>query len=213
MNFDELINFLEKRLKEPIPGLDAHDKMKPKLANGDPINFRHPNPPKESGVLILINNVNNKAHFPLIQRPNYAGVHSGQIALPGGKKESTDKNLFATALRETEEEIGVAKSSIHIIGSLSTFYVAVSNFMVLPVIGMIDQAPKFLPDNREVVEIINPKVSDLVNGSNKKEKELTARGGVKLLSPYFELENKTVWGATAMILSEFEAILNDFEPK
>ena len=99
MNFDELINFLEKRLKEPIPGTDAHNRMKPKLANGAPIEFHHPATPREGAVLILINRIGGEAHFPLIQRPNYEGVHSGQIALPGGEKEATDKSLVDTAIR------------------------------------------------------------------------------------------------------------------
>ena len=210
MNFDEVINFLRERLSKPMPGAEAHDKMKPKLKNGSSINIKHPKKPREGAVLILINNLNGKAHFPLIQRPEYEGVHSGQIALPGGKKEEVDSDLIATALRETEEEIGIAKSEIKVIGSLSPFFVAVSNFMVLPVVGMMDGEPDFLPDSREVVEVINPAVADLVNEENRKEKELPARGGITLLSPYFELSEKTVWGATAMMLSEFNEILSGF---
>ena len=210
MNFDELIHLLEKRLSEPLPGGIAHDRMKPKLQNGTPINFKHPQPPREGAVLILLNKAEDGTRFPLIQRPNYEGVHSGQIALPGGKREASDPDLFGTALRETEEEIGVAQSSIKIIGNLSSFFVAASNFQVLPVVGMVEATPTFIPDQKEVVEVINPRISDLVDHSTKKEKDLIVRGGVKLRSPYFDLENKTVWGATAMMLSEFEAILEDF---
>lgn len=211
MNFDELILFLEKRLAEPLPGSAAHERMKPKLPNGSPIDFKHPQPPRQGAVLILLNKAEDGTRFPLIQRPDYEGVHSGQIALPGGKWEASDVDLFATALRETEEEIGVAQSMIKVIGSLSSFYVAASNFQVLPVVGMLEATPTFVPDEKEVVEVINPKVYDLIDGSTKKERDLIVRGGVKLRSPYFDLENKTVWGATAMMLSEFEAVLKEFE--
>lgn len=210
MNFDKLIEFLEKRLKEPTPGAIAHNRMKPKFPNGAPVQIKHPKPPKEGAVLILLNNQQGKAHFPLIQRPTYEGVHSGQIALPGGKMESTDVSLLDTALRETEEEIGIRKSDVQIIGTLSSFYVAASNYNVLPVIGKFESEPRFIPDKREVDEVINPRVIDLIDKPKKKEKELIVRGGVRLISPYFHLEKKIVWGATAMMLSEFEAILSDF---
>jgi len=210
MNFDELTHFLENRLKGYKPGESAHNLMKPRLANGAPINIKHQTPPRDGAVLILVNSLEGVAHFPLIQRPNYEGVHSGQIALPGGKKEVVDADLFETALRETEEEIGVDRGEIEVIGSLSSFYVAASNFQVLPVVGKIKSAPTFVLDNREVEEVINPQIADLVDGSKKKRKDLIVRGGVKLNSPYFDLQGKVVWGATAMMLSEFEAILQDY---
>ncbi len=210
MNFDEIIYFLEKRLKGTKPGAFAHNQMKPTLANGSPISIKHTSPPKKGAVLILINNINGEACFPLIQRPTYEGVHSGQIALPGGKYEPSDDDLFQTALRETEEEIGIAQQEIEVIGALSQFYVAASNYDVLPVVGRMNAAPSFRLDQREVEEVINPKLAALTNRANRKKKELLVRGNVKLDSPYFDLEGKVVWGATAMMLSEFEAILGEF---
>ena len=213
MNFDELTLFLKDRLTGAMPGETAHNAMKPRLANGAPLNIKHPTPPRPGAVLILIHSVDGIAHFPLIQRPNYEGVHSGQIALPGGKKEASDSDLFETALRETEEEIGVARNQIEVIGNLSSFYVAASNFQVLPVVGKINEPPQYILDSREVEEVINPRIADLTEASNKKRKDLLVRGGVTLNSPYFDLQGKVVWGATAMMLSEFEAILNEFAGK
>ena len=210
MNFDELIVFLEKRTQKPMPGAVAHNLMMPKLSNGAPIQIKHPSPPRESAVLILLYNKDGVPYFPLIQRPQYEGVHSGQIALPGGKQEPADRNLFETALREAEEEIGVMKSQVEVVGNLTPFYVAASNYNVLPVIGKMDHEPPFVPDLREVEEIIHPSVGDLIQADNKKEKEVIARGGVKLQSPYFDLFGKTVWGATAMMLSEFAVIMEEF---
>ncbi|WP_370087689.1 CoA pyrophosphatase [Ekhidna sp.] len=210
MNFDELIRFLEKRLQMPMPGTVAHDKMKPKMANGAPLRMKHATPPRKGGVLILLFEENGVAHFPLIQRPNYEGIHSGQMALPGGRYEHTDQDQFQTALRETEEEIGVSRDNVEIIGSLSEFFVAASNYMVLPVIGKIDHRPDFIPEPREVDDIVTPPVHHLIEPQRLKKKEMIVRNGYKLESPYFDLEGRTVWGATAMMLSELVEILKEF---
>lgn len=213
MNFDELTNFLEKRLQLSMPGAPAHDLMKPKLANGAPIRMKHATPAKEGGVLILIYENNGIAHFPLIQRPNYEGIHSGQIALPGGKMEESDVDLTYTALRETREEIGVEENEIEVIGSLSKFFVSASNYNVLPVIGKTHSIPSFIPDPHEVAGIITPPVHHLVDPTKRLEKEMVVRNGVKLVSPYFNLEQQTVWGATAMMLSELVVILEEFQSR
>lgn len=213
MNFDELTRFLEKRVQLSMPGDVAHLKMKPKMSNGSPLNLKHSTPPRKGGVLILLYEDEGKVHFPLIQRPNYDGIHSGQMALPGGRYEEEDQDQYQTALRETNEEIGVDHNKIEIIGSLSEFFVAASNYMVLPVIGKIDFKPKFIPEPREVSEIVTPPIIHLVDPMRLKEKEITVRKDFKLQCPYYDLEGRTVWGATAMMLSEMVEILKEFERK
>jgi len=210
MNFDELTGFLEKRVQKPMPGDVAHQRMKPKLADGSLLRLRHSTPPQKSGVLILLYEDEGGVRFPLIQRPNYKGIHSGQMALPGGRYEKEDLDQFHTALREAEEEIGVEKEKVAIIGGLSEFYVAASNYMVLPVIAKIDHKPAFVPEPREVDEIVTPPVNHLIDPSRLKEKEMTVRNGLRIICPYFDLEGRTVWGATAMMLSEFVAILKEY---
>ncbi|MEM6641535.1 MAG: CoA pyrophosphatase [Bacteroidota bacterium] len=210
MNFNDLVSFLQQRLQKPLPGAKAHGKMKPVMANGAPIRIKHHKAAKEGAVLILLNQVSGQPRFPLIQRPEYDGVHSGQIALPGGKKESEDTSLIATAQRETEEEIGIDRHQIRIIGNLSPFYVAASNFNVLPVVGVLYEPAIFKADPREVQEIINPAIASLLDPKNRQEGERSVGGSFKLVSPQFLLEDKEVWGATAMILSEFESILQEF---
>ncbi len=209
MNFDELISFLEKKLAGELPGEKAHSLMKPKLPNGSELKLKNSKPPKEGGVMILLFNMDGQTHFPLIQRPDYEGVHGGQMALPGGRYEKDDEDLIMTALRETREEIGVPEEKIKVIGSLSTFFVAASNYMVKPVIGVIDEKPEFIPDLREVSGIITPTIEQLIDPRFKKEKELVVRNGYKLLSPYFDLGNRIVWGATAMMLSELVVIIDE----
>ncbi|MFK7953931.1 MAG: CoA pyrophosphatase [Ekhidna sp.] len=209
MNFDELISFLEKKLKGVLPGEKAHSLMQPRLPDGTSLRLKNSKPPKEGGVLILLYNEGGEAFFPLIQRPEYEGVHSGQMALPGGKAEEEDDDLIMTALRETREEIGVSEEKIKVIGSLSRFFVAASNYMVEPVIGVIDHKPDFVPDPREVSDIITPSINELINPALRKEKELVVKNGYKLQSPYFDLSDRVVWGATAMMLSELVTILNE----
>ncbi|MEO9871412.1 NUDIX hydrolase [Ekhidna sp.] len=210
MNFDELTRFLEKRVQLPLPGNSAHELMKPRLPNGAPIKMNHASNPRKGGVLILLYRDGENTYFPLIQRPHYEGIHSGQMALPGGRFEEWDGNQYETALRETREEIGVQEGKVEIIGSLSEFFVAASNYMVLPVIGKIDHKPGFIPEPREVADIVTPAVQDLINPTNLKEKEIIVQSGFKMQCPYFELQGRTVWGATAMMLSELVEILKEF---
>ena len=210
MNFDELTRFLEKRVQKPMPGDQAHNKMKPTMADGAPLRLKHPAPPKKGGVLILLYEANGKVHFPLIQRPTYEGIHSGQMALPGGKFEKGDEDQYETALREANEEIGVLDKDIQVIGSLSEFFVAASNYMVLPVIGKIDYKPSFSPEPREVDDIITPTLDRLIATDSVKEKEMVVRNGLQMICPYYDLEGRTVWGATAMMLSEFVEIVKEY---
>src|SRR5690606_24654850 len=137
-------------------------------------------------------------------RPDYDGVHGGQISLPGGKKEEKDKDYIATAVRETEEEIGVSAKEITVLGSLTELYVSASNIQVLPVVGFCTRPPMFIPNPYEVEEIIEVSIDDLTKEKEVKFTDISVRGH-KINSPYYHLKGKVVWGATAMILSEFVA--------
>ncbi|MFY0598753.1 MAG: CoA pyrophosphatase [Cyclobacteriaceae bacterium] len=183
--------------------------MKPILPNGDRFPPLDPLKARKGAVLILFYKMEDQWYFPLIQRPLYEGVHSGQVAFPGGRKEEQDIDLFETAIRESHEEIGTEVSKINVIGSLSDFFVAVSNHLVKPVVGFYEGVPNFKPDTREVESVIEVPLEQLLDTTFLKEKEIEAASGYKLRSPYFELQNKVVWGATAMMLSELVDILNE----
>ncbi|MFY0627290.1 MAG: CoA pyrophosphatase [Reichenbachiella sp.] len=206
---NEKLGFLEKvkiELKDELPGAVAHQLMDPM-----PQGFRkwdHQNvKPKQSAVLILLYQENSEWKFPLIQRPTYVGTHSGQIALPGGKIEEEDESLTMTALRETNEEIGVRQNLVTVLGHLSEIYIPPSNFNILPVVGYVNSKPKFERDKREVESIIETDLKQLLNPINQMSREVKV--GQKRLAnvPCFLLEGNVVWGATAMILSEFVNIL------
>ncbi|MEP0366136.1 MAG: CoA pyrophosphatase [Cyclobacteriaceae bacterium] len=205
---DDLIAKLKKRLKEPLPGGQAHEKMKPILPSGARLKG-DPSKARLGAVMLLLYQDKGEWYFPLIQRPLYEGVHSGQVAFPGGRKEESDVDLFETALRESNEEIGIQAQNVEVIGTLSKFFVAVSNYMVLPVVSFHEGKPQFVPDAREVDHVIEAPLSQLMNIDLLKEKEILAASGYRLRSPYFEIEQKTVWGATAMMLSEFVDIVKE----
>ena len=163
--------------------------------------------PISSSVMILLYTNNNQICFPLIRRPKYNGIHSGQISLPGGKVESQDQNRIETALRETYEEIKVDPKLIQIIGCLTELYIPVSNYMVFPVVGAIHRKPNFIANESEVAEILEAKITFLLEEEYKKETILNVENGISIRAPYFDINNNIVWGATAMILNEFSAIL------
>ena len=208
MDLNDLTTFLSVRLKKQLPGLEASMEMSARMQDKDRARFSYKDAPKESSVMILLYEDGDTIRFPLIQRPEYPGVHSGQMALPGGKKES-DESQIETALRETGEEIGVRKASIEIIGTLSSFYVFASNFQILPVVGKLNSIPHFTPQVSEVAEIISADLKHLLDDDFRKEKTISPRAGLELRAPYFDLEGKTVWGATAMMLNELKVLLKE----
>jgi 8-oxo-dGTP pyrophosphatase MutT (NUDIX family) len=199
---------LKERLQAPLPGLQAQDEMAPPQRFEEISRYQPNAQTRRSAVLILLYPQEQKLFFPLILRPENSGVHSGQIALPGGRKDEEDIDLIHTALREAEEEIGVIVPRHHVLGQLSEFYVPPSNFLVYPVVAWLDEKPAFYPSKDEVVEIFETDLWDFVLGDKRKIKTISTKY-MQSEVPYFDLHNQTVWGATAMILSEFRWILKE----
>ncbi len=205
--FRSFVDQLESLLSMDLPGEEAQFSMAPitrkRLVEVSSENYN----PKQSAVLILLFPYNNSMHTILIQRGKYEGVHSGQIAFPGGKFEEGDVDLQQTALRESAEEIGIIPEKISVIGSLTDVYITPSNFLVKPFIGIIDQKPDFIIDSNEVEKIIPVDLFNLNDKNIRKEKSILQSGGYKIKTPYFEIEGLTVWGATAMMISELNAVV------
>jgi 8-oxo-dGTP pyrophosphatase MutT (NUDIX family) len=203
---DLLAEKLRARLALPLPGDQAHAPLRATPVGSVIPRFEHKVAPKPGSVLILLYPDNDQILFPLIKRPDYLGAHSGQISLPGGKAEPGEDYIEA-ALREGEEEVGIRKESIKVIGRLSDFFVIPSNFLVVPVIGYVNHKPLFVPDPVEVVKIISGNINELVRDESVKEKEILAAGKFRMNAPHFEIEEEIVWGATAMMLNEFRIVL------
>lgn len=205
------VDTLRQRLEDPdLPGSQAHGQMssierKQRVAVADRSTARH------SAVLMMLYEKEGEWHIPLIRRPHYDGVHGGQMALPGGKKEDQDASLQHTALRETHEEVGVILPESHVIGSLSELYIPPSNLLVTPYIALAPAPPTFTPDPREVAGIFEMPLSDFFNPNNRKEKSVTVLGKHRLKVPAFYIQEQTVWGATAMMINELIHLIEELE--
>jgi len=207
MEFDQLILHLKKRINTNLPGRDSHNKMK--------VNYREKikfpftiNKTKPAAVLLLLYPNDNQIFFYLTKRTENLKYHKGQISLPGGSKERGE-TLLETALRETEEEIGVNKNQISILGNITPLFIPVTGFMMTPFIGFISKKPLIKLDSMEVADIFSVNILDLINN----DKLITYRQikGKNLNIPYFSLNNHQVWGATSMVLSEFKDIIHLIE--
>lgn len=209
MNLVDLVGKLEQRLKLPLPGGEAHAPLRAVPAGIIKPKFEHKTPPKPGGVLILLYEEDGVIKFPLTKRPDYLGTHGGQISLPGGKAEPNE-DIITTALREAEEEIGIARRSVNVIGQLSEFFVIPSNFMVTPVIGYLEERPQFYPDPKEVVRVIEGTIDQLIRLDAVQTREILAAKIYPMMAPHFEIEGEVVWGATAMILNELRVLISDF---
>jgi 8-oxo-dGTP pyrophosphatase MutT (NUDIX family) len=164
----------------------------------------HPNA-RQSSVLLLFYPYTDTVYFPLILRPTYPGVHSGQVGLPGGGFEAADRDLIHTALREAQEEIGVDPDHVNILGQLSTLYIRPSNNLVLPVVGWAAERPTFLPDPREVALLIEASLLEFLDPANRRTEVWQLQNRTANV-PLFGIQNQVVWGATAMMLSELLAL-------
>lgn len=199
---------LRNRLTLPLPGELAHNLMRAEPVGAIKPKFEHKLPPRPGSVMILLYENGNDVLFPLTKRPDYLGTHGGQISLPGGKAESGE-TLIETALRETEEEIGIKPHEIEVLGTLSNFFVIPSNFIVTPVVGIMRTPPVFTPDPKEVEKVLHGSVNRLVATEAILTKEILAAKLFPMRAPHFEIEQEVVWGATAMILNEFRTILKE----
>jgi 8-oxo-dGTP pyrophosphatase MutT (NUDIX family) len=214
MNFQKFIHSVELELLKPLPGKDIQLRMSSIKRLREMMDQSQIIKGVKSSVLILLYPCVNEEEisFVLIQRPSYEGVHGGQISLPGGRSEDKDKDLNETALREANEEIGIDPDKIKTIGTLTELYIPPSNYLVLPFLGYTYEKPIFKPDPQEVAEIIEIKLNDFLNDNNIRYKDIFVRPGLHVYGPCFEIENHTIWGATAMILNEFREILKKIKP-
>ncbi|MFH6963472.1 NUDIX hydrolase [Flavobacterium plurextorum] len=215
MDFQDFLKFVPNLIPIELPAELAHMKMAPKerleaLKNS---NLEAKNP-RIAAVMMLLYPKKDKTHLVLIVRNAYNGVHSSQIAFPGGKYENTDLDFRETALRETHEEIGVAPEKIEVIKDFTPMYIPPSNFLVHPFLGISNEELSFYPDIREVAAIIELPLSVFLSDEIIIDATLSTSYANDVLVPAFNIQNHIVWGATAMILSELRDVLKiGFESK
>jgi 8-oxo-dGTP pyrophosphatase MutT (NUDIX family) len=214
MDLSSLIEHIGQRLQEPLPGRKAQLSLFSEQGLSEYKNrFQRyeqevdPATTRQSGVMIMLYEKEGKIFFPLIQRPEYDGVHSGQIALPGGKKEESDKDIIETALRETFEEVGIEKSEIQILGTLTPVYIPPSRFWVNVVLGYHSAIPSFTPDDHEVASIIEFPLTRLFEENNFEERGVITSGNLTMKAPGYLYQDYFIWGATSMILGELKEVV------
>jgi 8-oxo-dGTP pyrophosphatase MutT (NUDIX family) len=165
-----------------------------------------PGEAREGAVLMLLYQSVDGPRLILIKRCDDLPHHPGQIAFPGGRREDGE-SLLQTALRETEEEVGVSPAAVTVLGSLTPIYIPPSDFEVYPFVGWHDGGrPAFQPDPREVAELIEVDLAYLRDPAARSHETWWLREE-PVEVPYFSLPPHKIWGATAIILCEFLARL------
>jgi len=208
MDFDKFREYIPKILIQTLPGETSHFKMAPperkeiiKTLNIDELQLR------KAAIMMLVYPKKERAHLVLIVRNAYKGVHSSQIAFPGGKVEPDDFSFEYTALRETEEEIGIDKEGIKIIRPFSRVYIPPSNFLVYPFLGYSESELEFLPSEREVAAIIELPLDVFLDDATIFVQSMPTSYSESVEVPTFKIGDHYVWGATAMMLSELKDVL------
>jgi 8-oxo-dGTP pyrophosphatase MutT (NUDIX family) len=187
----------KEMLQEALPGKPAQLLMAPTFRGSFPDQGKQ----IRAAVLALLYPTGGEIHLVLMKRNEYDGPHSGQISFPGGAWEPNDETLEQTAIRETREELGV-EDGIEILGALTPLHIPVSNFMVSPFVGWIDNTPAFRPDRSEVQYVIEVSLRELLDPANS-DSETLYHHNRPVEAPFYRVGKDKIWGATAMILSEF----------
>ncbi|OQY83312.1 MAG: hypothetical protein B6D41_17120 [Chloroflexi bacterium UTCFX4] len=194
-------------LDAPRPGRPAQERMSPRPRPGDIFPMPEHPPGKQAAVLILLFERDGELYFFLTRRTESVGAHKGQISLPGGEQDASE-NLDATALREAREELGLDPTQIEILGKpLTPLYIPVSQYWVTAFVGYYCCAePITRASEREVLAILPTRLADILDAARVREEDWVLRG-FAMRVPFFDLHGAKVWGATAMLLSEFAALL------
>jgi 8-oxo-dGTP pyrophosphatase MutT (NUDIX family) len=210
MNFQDFLQIVPHFNAVNLPGVDAHNIMVPKerLEIMKKLNFEQIKP-KIAAVMMLFYPKDGITHLVLIVRNSYEGVHSSQIAFPGGKYENEDANFEETALRETHEEIGIHPEKIEILKAFTELYIPPSNFMVYPYLGICKEEIIFNPNPAEVSGIIELPLSTFLSDAIIIKSKIKTSYANAIDVPAFKIEEHIVWGATAMVLSELKVVLKE----
>ncbi|WP_179316852.1 NUDIX hydrolase [Winogradskyella undariae] len=210
MLFSRFLESVVKIKHLELLGEESHAKMSPpyRLELADKMREKSETARRAGVMALFYPKTNDETYLVLILRKTYKGVHSGQVGFPGGKYEDEDENdLKETAIRETEEEVGVSRTHINVLKAMSPIYVPPSNFMVYPFVGISEEYLIFTKQDEEVEAVIEVKLSDFLSESNTLTTSVPTSLGVKVDVPAFKFNGHIVWGATAMMLGEIKDLL------
>jgi 8-oxo-dGTP pyrophosphatase MutT (NUDIX family) len=204
----ELVRLLPNVLNGLLPGVDAHRTMAPYPARIKPETISvEGKDAREAATLVLLYPYLGGEETALVLTARQPGLrdHSGQISLPGGSRDGSE-TAEETALREGWEEVGVPAEHPTVLGRLSPIHIPPSGFSVFPVVASVDYAPPFQIQETEVAALLEVPLSHLLDPSTR-QTSTRKIGGSEFEAPFFAVDNHEVWGATAMMLAEFVAVL------
>ncbi len=196
---------LELRLRGPLPGLAAQLKMVPDPRPGQKTYQEVQDTCRPAAVLILLYPRRGKRHIVLTLRTSRVDHHRDQVSLPGGEKDAHE-SIVEAALREAAEELGVRPADVRVLGELTPLYVPPSNYCIFPVVGTAVKRPAFRGAPAEVAEVIDLPLDVLLDPGSIR-REVWRLHGRDSVVPFYSFGGHKIWGATAMILAEFAAIM------
>lgn len=209
MDFEKFLNRSPKLRKIKLPGEEAHYKLAPmlRLQELENIDIDQKKPKQAAVMAVFYPGKQDETRFVLILRKTYKGVHSNQVGFPGGRVEEYDLDLMHTALRETEEEVGIPKQEVQVLRELTRLYIPPSNFWVQPFLGVMERTPLLVPQETEVEDVLEIDIDEFMSDSCLIRQTLSTSYAKNIDVPAFLLGGHVVWGATAMMLSEMKDIL------
>jgi 8-oxo-dGTP pyrophosphatase MutT (NUDIX family) len=208
MNFERLL----REALGQLPGPDAQMRMSPNpRMPWDPTKFADGG--RDAAALLFLYPHDGHWHLPLTVRGSGLRDHTGQVSLPGGRVDAGE-TIEGAAIREAAEEVGIPAHTVRIVGQLTPVQIPVSGYVLHPVVGLADERPVFRLDEWEVARLIEVRLDDLrdhaIVGRTTRRREF--QGLVEEIEvPFFGIDGEEVWGATAMVLSEFLAVLESFK--
>jgi 8-oxo-dGTP pyrophosphatase MutT (NUDIX family) len=203
VTFQETVRRLELNLARQLPGPSAQARLAPRPRRQWPDGF-NPARIRNAAGLLLVFPVRDDASIVVTVRSE-AVRHGGQVSLPGGVVDPGE-TFEQAALREAYEEVALAPAQVRVVGALTPLDIPVSGFRLHPIVGVAERRPQLRPSDGEVARIVEIPIRELLDPSSLVEREWE-REGRSLLMPAFHTRGVEIWGATAMVLAEFLALL------